>query len=62
MLYVSVGFTDFGNDILHSLIPANDITHKWIIKKEHIISEFGVYPNINYRKDIPTCRNTRFKC
>jgi hypothetical protein len=61
MLYVSVGFKDFGNDILHDCIPVDDITGNWIHKKERIISEFGVYPNIRYEESHPERRNVRFK-
>jgi hypothetical protein len=61
MLYVSVGFTDFGNDILHDCIPVEDMTPNWIRKKEQIIGEFGVYPNIRYKDSKPERRNIRFK-
>ena len=61
VLYVSIGFTDFGNDILHDCISETDVTDEWMRKKQTIISEYGVYPNIRYNKNMPVRMNTNFR-
>ena len=61
MLYVSIGYTDFGNDILHEQIPLPDVTPKWQELRQYIVKRFGVHPNIRYDSAKPTPKNSSLK-